>query len=157
MSKTTMGLVVLTSPSFWDMQEVLCHKEDVIPPRWGSSHKKWKATLEVTGIASMVFLRRTGDLTKVSQSKKQPQMKFSAFSAFSNSLQKFGYQLSKLFFPFVWNKKALRISTLPIGYTLPRKSMLCGKNIKSFLKFVLCSLELLLNLTCLSSQFFIFL
>ena len=93
-----MGLVVLTSPSFWDMQEVPCHKEEeVMATRWSFFGEKWKTTTEVPGIASMVLLRGTGDLLEISQSGKGTlKMKFSAFT--HHSLQKFGYQLYKLFF-----------------------------------------------------------
>ena len=65
--------------------------------RWSVFGEKWKTTMEVPGIASMVLLRGTGDLLEISQSGKGTlKMKFSAFT--HHSLQKFGYQLYKLFF-----------------------------------------------------------
>ena len=92
-----MGLVRLNGPNFWDMQEVPCDKEELMATRWSFFGEKWKTTMEVPGIASMVLLRGTGDLLEISQSGKGTlKMKFSAFT--HHSLQKFGYQLYKLFF-----------------------------------------------------------
>ena len=84
------------------MQEVPCHKEEeVMATRWSFFGEKWKTTTEVPGIASMVLLRQCLDLLDISQSGKATlKMKLCAFIHMYHSLQKFGYQLYKLFFPF---------------------------------------------------------